>query len=205
MRADRLAALAAVLLLGTAGAPARADDKDKAEPTTPFKAAVVARLKGFDELIADLRYIVKQAGRDEEAKQIEALLKARTGPKGLEGVDTKKPIGLYAVVDKQLTHSELMLLLPIADKKTFLTFLEGLDLKPEEQQDGSYQLNVENIPTGPILFRFAHGYVYAMPRLHAKQTIPAEAKLPKPATVLAGSGVLSLAVNIEAIPNEVRK
>src|SRR5262245_4304879 len=141
MRTCTLTALLALLFSGAA-APARADDK--AEPGGPFKAAVVARLKALDELIADLRYIVKAAGREEEAKQIEGILKARTGPKGLEGVDTKKPIGLYAVVDKQLNQSQVMFLLPIADKKTFLTFLENLDLKPEEKKDGSYQLSVEN-------------------------------------------------------------
>src|SRR5262245_23074269 len=132
MRAIPLAALAAVLFLGAA--PARADDKDKAEPASSFKPAVVARLKPLDELIAGLRYIVKLAGREEEAKQIEGMLKGRTGPKGLEGIDTKKAIGVYAVVDKELNQSQVMVLLPIADKKTFLGFLDNLDMKPEEKQ-----------------------------------------------------------------------
>src|SRR5262249_35103479 len=123
----------------------------------------------------------------------------------LEGVDTKKPMGAYAVVEKQLNQSQVMFLLPIADKKTFLTFLENLDLKPEEKKDGSYELSVENVPTGPILMRFANGYLYAMPRLNENQTIRAEAKLPKPATALAGSGLLSLAVNVEEVPKQVRK
>lgn len=204
MRTRILTALVAALALAGA-APARARDKDKVEPTTPFSAAVVARLAPLDDLIADLRYVVKRAGREEEAKQIEGMLKARTGPKGLEGVDTKKPIGMYVLVDKQLNQSQLVFLLPIADRKTFLTFLETLDLKPEEKKDGSYELTVENVPTGPILMRFAHGYLYAMPRLNEKQALPAEAKLPKPATALAGSGMLSLAVNVEEVPRQVRK
>src|SRR5262249_30207841 len=179
MRTSPLTALIAAVFLAGA-APARADDKEKAEPAVPFKAAAVARLEALDDLIADLRYVVQKAGREEEAKQIEAALKARTGPKGLEGLDTKKPIGAYAVVEKQSNQSQVRSLLPIADKKTFLTFLENLDLKPEEKKDGSYELSVENVPTGPILMRFANGYLYAMPRLNEKQTIPAEAKLPKP-------------------------
>src|SRR5262249_52859938 len=132
-------------------------------------------------------------------------LKARTGPKGLEGVDTKKPIGLYVIADKTLTHTQVMLLLPIADKKAFLTFLEGLDLKPEENKDRTYKQTVEAIPNAPILKRFAHGYLYAMPQFAEKQTIPAADKLPRPATALAGDGTLSLAVNVEAIPAQVRK
>lgn len=198
----KLTALLALLIAALA-APARGDDK--AEPSS-FKPALVARLAALDDLIADLRYVVKLAGREEEADQFEKLLKARTGPNGLEGVDTKKPIGAYALVnEKELTQSQVMFLLPIADKKTFLSFLENLDLKPTENKDGSYQLSVDTIPTGPILMRFAHGYLYAMPRLAEKQTIPEEGKLPKPAVALAGGGLLSAAVNVEAIPEQVRK
>lgn len=170
-----------------------------------FKPAVLLRLKALEELIGDLRFLVKEVGREEQAKQVEALLKARTGPNGLEGIDVKKPVGLYATVKPSLNQSEVVLLLPIADEKTFLDFLDSLNLKPEKGTDGLYTLQVENVPV-PLLFRFANGYLYGTAKLNEKMTLPAKDRLPAPETVLAsGAGLLSLTANVDQIPAQVRK
>src|SRR5262249_47045336 len=84
-----------------------------------------------------------------------------------EGIDVKKPIGLYANVKTSLNESEVVLLLPIADEKTFLDFLGALNLEPKKDKDDLYTLKIENVPV-PVLFRFAHGYLYAAPRLNSK-------------------------------------
>jgi hypothetical protein len=194
MRARSGFALAGLLALAPA---ARAGEA--------FKPAVLLRLKALEELIGDLRFLVKEAGREEQAKQVEALLKARTGPNGLEGVDVKKPIGLYATVKPSLNQSEVVLLLPIADEKTFLDFLDSLNFKPEKDKDGLYTLQVENVPV-PLLFRFANGYLYGTAKLNEKMTLPGPDKLPAPEKVLAsGAGLLSLTANVDQIPAQVRK
>src|SRR5262249_44932874 len=139
------------------------------------------------------------------AKQVEKMLKARTGPKGLEGIDTKKPIGLYGSVAARVDRSEAVLLLPIADEPTFLKFLGSLDLKPEKDKTGLYTLTVENSPF-PVLFRFANGYLYGTVKFSDNVSLPAKDKLPLPAAVLAGGGgVLSVTANIDRIPVEIRK
>lgn len=168
------------------------------------KPAVLLRLKALEDLIGDLRFLVKEVGKEEEAKQAEALLKARTGPNGLEGVNVKKPIGLYATIKPSLNESEVVLLLPIADEKTFLAFLDALNFKAEKGADGLYTMQVEKVPV-PLLFRFANGYLYGMAKLNEKMTLPDKDKLPSPEMVLGGSGVVSLTVNIDQIPAQVRK
>jgi hypothetical protein len=184
-------ALAGLLL----ASPARAE----------FKPAVLLRLKALEDLIGDLRFLVKEVGKEEEGKQAEALLKARTGPNGLEGVHVKKPIGLYATVKPSLNESEVVLLLPIADEKTFLAFLDQLNFKPEKNPDGLYTLQVENVPV-PLLFRFANGYLYGTAKLNEKMTLPDKDKLPSPEEILGGgSGVMSLTANVDQIPAQVRK
>jgi hypothetical protein len=187
------------LLLAT---QAFGQDSEKAAPARP---ALQIRLAPLDDLIGDLRHVVKKVGREEEGKQFEELLKSRTGPKGLEGVDTKKPIGLVGTVAKRLDQSEVFLLLPIADEKTFMAFLKGADLDPKKDKDGGYSMSLENVPF-PVLFRFANGYLYGTLKYTATTTIPAADKLPKPDVALGeGTSLMSLAVNLDAVPMALRK
>jgi hypothetical protein len=198
-------ALAGLLL---AAPLARADDRaptDRGpEPPTNFAPAALLRIEGLDNLLADLRYLFKEAGQKDVADQLEGGLKLVTGPKGLEGFDTKKPIGVYVSVASKLNQSQVILLLPIADQKKFLAFLEERDFKAEKGADDVYTLTVEPIPV-PILFRFAHGYLYATPRLSKESKLPGKDRLPRPAGLLTGSGLLSLTANLDRIPNQVRK
>lgn len=195
MRALLGLAVAGLLLVGPAGRAAE----------SPSKPVLVVRLKALDELIADLRYLVQQIGREEEGKQIEAMLKARTGPKGLEGVDIKKPIGLYGILEPKLDRSQLVLLLPIADEATFLTFLDNLNLKAEKNKDGVYSLQPEGVPF-PLQFRFADGYLHGTAQFNPKAALPAKDALLSPETVLGdGAGLASLTLNLDQVPPQVRK
>ncbi len=198
-------ALAGSLLLVPAAPAGESSGLGAERPQAPGKPAVLLRLKALEELTGDLRFLVKEVGREEQAKQVEALLKSRTGPKGLEGIDVKKPIGLYATIKPSLNQSEVVLLLPIADEKTFLDFLDTLNFKPEKDKDGLYTLKVENLPV-PLLFRFANGYLYGTAKLSEKMTLPAADQLPSPEKVLAGGdGLVSLTVNVDQLPAQVRK
>src|SRR5438477_5995850 len=117
---------------------------------------------------------------------MEKMLKNRIGPNGLEGIDAKKPIGLYGSVKAKVDKSEVVLLLPIADEKAFLTVLDDLDIKAKKSADGVYTAEVENVRF-PVLFRFANGYLYGTVKTHDKSaSLLDREKLPLPATVLAG-------------------
>ncbi len=195
MRVSVVLTLALATMLGGAAA-------SQAEPGA--KPTVLLRMKPLEELIGDFRFLIKEAGKEEEGKQLEGLLKARTGPNGLEGVDVKKPIGLFANLKPSLNESEVMLLLPIADEKTFLAFLDSLNFKAEKDAAGLYTMQVENVPV-PLMFRFANGYLYGSAKLNEKMTLPAKEQLPAPEKILAGGGVLSLTLNLDQLPEQVRK
>ena len=193
------------LLLSVTGTQSFGRDSEKPAPKVAARPAVQFRFAKLDDLIGDLRYVVKKLGREEEGKQFEEMLKARTGPKGLEGVDTKKPIGLVGTVAKQLDKSEVLLLLPIADEKTFMAFLDGIGIEPKKLEDGSYSMSLENVPF-PVLFRFANGYLYGTLKFTAETTLASADKLPKPDVALGtGTGILSLAMNLDAVPVALRK
>jgi hypothetical protein len=194
-------ALAGLILLGGDRGRARAAE----EGSGAFKPAVLVRLASLDDLIATARYLVKEAGREEMAKQGEKLLKARSGPKGLEGIDMKKPIGLYGSLASRLDRSQAVVLVPIADEEAFLKLLDSFGLAPEKGAGGLYTLNLGSSPF-PILFRFANGYLYATVQFNDKVELPAADKLPQPSTVLAGGGgILSVTANIDRIPDQIRK
>src|SRR5262249_7072432 len=136
-------------------APAAAE-----EATTP---TLVVRLRSLDALFGDFQYVAGLAGREEEAKQLQGLLSSRAGPKGLEGIDTRRPLGLYGSLDANLMDSTAVLLLPISDEKAFLDLLEGFNYKAKKEGDGVYTVTPENFPFA-IYLRFANKYVYAAAR-----------------------------------------
>lgn len=176
-------------------------------PTPSFaqkveKPALVLRVAALDTLITDVFHLAKAVGREDEVKQAENLLKNFTGPKGIEGLDTKKPWGIYGKIGPNGIDSEGVILLPIANQKGFLDFLEKLGQKPEEK-NGLYTLNVDSSPF-PLFFRFHKGYLWGT--LRDENSIAID-KLPEAAELLAPekTGALSLSFDFSAVPEEMRK
>jgi len=189
-------ALAMGLLFGSSAVKAAAP-APKAE-----KPALVLRVAALDTLINDVFHLARVIGREDEVKQAEELLKNFTGPNGIEGLNTKKPWGIYGKIGPNGIDSEGVILLPIANQKGFLDFLEKLKQKPEEK-NGLYTLNVDSSPF-PLFFRFHNGYLWGT--LRDENSIAIE-KLPDPAQLLAPekTGALSLTFDFSALPEEIRK
>src|SRR5436853_6975523 len=153
---------AALLLpLAAAALPARAAD---AAPAAP---AVLVQIKSVDGLLADARYLAALAGQEEAFKQLDKALPQWVGPKGLAatGIDTKRPIGLYGVVDPQLPNSQAVLLVPVADEKEFVAFLNlvagmvpNVKTEIKKGDDGIYTVSVGAPIEG--YFTIADGYAY---------------------------------------------
>jgi hypothetical protein len=187
-------------LLGLALLPAAA----RPEQATAAKPSVVLRLASLDTLREDARYLSELAGQEEVGKQLDALIKQLTGPRGLAGIDTKKPIGAYAYVGPLGLDSIAVVLLPIADEKDFLALAENLGggNKPEKVSD-VYTLNIEKIPY-PLYFRFADKYCYLT--VKDKEAIDKD-KLLTPAAILPGpkAGTLSVTVNVDQIPANLKQ
>ncbi|MHB1425058.1 MAG: hypothetical protein ACYC3I_17950 [Gemmataceae bacterium] len=178
----------------------RADDKAAKND----KPAVLLRFASFDRLRGDFRYLADVVGQAESAKQLDELIKSKLGDKGLEGIDTKKPIGVYGWVGASGFDSQIVLLVPIADKKAFLDLLEKtLEFKTDKDKDGVYTMMVDYSPF-PIHFRFANDYVYVTVR--DKEVLDKD-KLLAPSTVLPEGqvGAASLTLNVDEIPNDLKE
>jgi hypothetical protein len=189
----RFLPLAGLLLLAASPALVQAADEK-----TDNKPALVVAFKSLDGLISDAKYIAELAGKEEEAKQAEAMLKNLLGDKkGLEGVDPKKPIGLYAKVNADdPQQSEVVVLVPVADEDALMALLKKQDkIKVEDKaKDGTYQVNVENVPF-PFFIRFANDYAYVTGLTNAaiiKEGLPAPGKVLPAKTTSLASVVLSL-------------
>jgi hypothetical protein len=193
----------AVLLGLTVMLPAPARAADEKTPKSD-KPAVILRLASLDHLRGDFRYLAEVVGEAEKAKQLDELIKSKLGDNGLQGIDTKKPIGLYGWVGAFGIDSKAVLMVPIADKKAFLDLVsDTLDVKPEKGKDDVYTMNVEKVPA-PVYFRFANDYVYITAR--DKDVLDKDKLLAPAAVLLAGQvGTTSLTLNIDAIPDDLKE
>jgi hypothetical protein len=187
----------AVLCLALPAA-ARAADAPPAGPS------VVVRIEPLDDLLADFRYLGGLADRDELVKQFEALVKAKAGTKGLDGIDLKRPLGFYGTVGAQGFDSSGVLMVPVADEKAFLALLENLNLKPQKGKDGLYTVQAENTLAPAVYFRFANDYAYATVLNEAAID---RAALLAPAQVLPPGrrGVAVATVHVDRIPENIKQ
>jgi hypothetical protein len=187
--------LTAAALLST---PVFAQDKAKAGP------AVELRVKSVNELLEYAEYLGGLAGQEEQAKQAAAMVKAFTTEKGIAGVDPKRPFGLYASVSKDVIDSPAVVMIPLADEDAFLNLLRGqLSLDPKKGDDGVFQMDVPKVPP-TVYFRFAKDYVYATAR--NKKAIDKDALIdPKEFFAAKDPGIVSLALHVDRIPEDVRK
>jgi hypothetical protein len=195
----RLVPYVAVLCLAALPSIARPDDAKK-EKEAPV---VVLRVRSLDGVLDDARYLAALLGQEEPVKQFEAMIKKRSGKKGLEGFDTKKPIGLYGTPGPNGIDSTAVLMLPVKDTKAVLGMLENLGVKTEKDDDGLYTVSHEKLDV-PVFFRIEHHYAYVTFR--DKDNLD-KSKLLTPAEVLppGHTGLISATMRIDLLPEEVKE
>ncbi|MCI0682641.1 MAG: hypothetical protein L0Y71_11095 [Gemmataceae bacterium] len=185
-------ALAAALPFTALPLTARAGGADK--------PAAVVRVRSLDTLVDNAKLLVSLAGREEIAKQVEGLIKAKIGVQGLEGIDPARPLGAYAVFGKQLDDIGGAILIPIADERAFLGLLENLSYKATKGKNDIY-----SIQTGApveIFLRFANRYAYVT----ALNAAALEGKLVDPVQVLGKDGpTFAATVRIDQLPEAARQ
>ena len=98
------------------------------------------------------------------AKQMEDGLNAGLGEKGWTGLDTKKPIGLYAYLRPKLENSSLVFAVPVTQEKDALDLLErlGVGVEEEAKAKGVYRLRKRGLfpEESPTRLRFHDGHAY---------------------------------------------
>jgi hypothetical protein len=170
-----------------------------AQGTAP--PTVVVRFSSIDSLIDHVRFLASLAGQKDAARQIEGLIKQKTGDKGLEGVDSRRPFGFYGRVGKDLDDISGALLIPIADEKAFLNLLQNLNVQIAKGEGGIYSIKT-NTPVDAYL-RFANKYAYVT-ALNAKSLN--DKNLLDPGKVLAGrpTSALLLMIQLDQVPEAAK-
>jgi hypothetical protein len=120
--------------------------------------AIVMRVRSLDALLENAKLLVNLTGEDAAARQIEGLLKAKVGVKGIEGIDPKRPLGAYVRFGKEIGDISGAVLVPIADEKSFLDLLARFNWLTNKGKNDIY-----TVQTGrpfDLYFRFVERYAY---------------------------------------------
>jgi len=145
-----------------------------AEPPKPALKVRAKSIADFGPLVA---YAGSILGEDASGKAYaDKIAELAAGKDGFEGIDVNNPIGAYVAFGDNVEESPVMVMVPVVSEKAFLEFLSGkLGLEPKKNDDGSYGLDVPNIP-GLVFLRFVEGYAYIA--LRSKESVEAK-NLPK--------------------------
>jgi hypothetical protein len=192
---QRLFTFLGVLCLAALPSPARpADAEDAKSPT------LVVRIKSIDDLIADGKYIARLAGQAEKVEQGEGLLHSF-----VDGIDSKRPLGLYGFITPDLQGSNGVVLVPVSDAKALRDTLERFQIKLEKGEDDVYSVSSDAMPIPvPIYARFANDYLYVTAQ---KKDALAKDHLLDPEKALAGArkATLSARFRLDQLPDGLKQ
>jgi hypothetical protein len=177
------------------------EKQDSVSPAT--KPTLTVSVRSIDSILDSVHYVLNTVGAKEEVNKFDTHLKTVL-PKGFEGIDTKRPIGLFGKLDPDgnVAESTALLMVPIADEKAFLGLLTRLGIEPEKDE-GVFSFSPPNSPI-TVYFRFANKYLYATVQ---NKAVIAPAALPKPETALPAQqpGLVALSFHFDQIPNAYKQ
>jgi hypothetical protein len=193
MRISWLAAILAALMGGNFA---------QAQPAKPAEPTVELRLRSITDLLDKAEFVGGLAGQEEIVKGVKGILKNLTKEKtGLEGIDPKRPFGLYANLNLDVINSPVILMVPIADQDRFLTMLKDrLEVVPEKADDGTLKVFVPLV--NELYLRFANDYLYV--GRTAKELDTTLLINPKTFFGKDEAAIGSLIVRLDRIPDEVK-
>jgi hypothetical protein len=179
---------------------ARAEDVKRSTEAPP---TVVVRLASLDVLFDRVKLLGGLVGQDDLGGTIQKALQTKLGPKGLYGIDSSKPLGLYARVGADISDISGVVMVPVTDAKQFREMLESLDCKISAEHAGVYTVKQDWLPID-LQYRIANGYAYV--GLLGQNTLAPDALLtpdavfgPKPS-----AAALSLTLRLNQIPEDLR-
>jgi hypothetical protein len=189
-------ALATVAMALAAVLPSAAIAQKPTEPT------VEVRLRSVNDLLDRAEYVGGLVDKDEPVKQIRGLIKQLSADgKGIEGIDPKKPFGVYATLTQDVQSSPVIVMIPIADQDRFLAALKDrLQIEPEKADGGTLKANVPLI--NEVFLRFANGYLYV--GRSAKDLDTKALMSPKDFFAKDDGSAASASIRFDRIPAEVK-
>jgi len=117
--------------------------------------AIEVRVASVTDLLVAAKFLGESLNQGEAAKQaVEFFTSQIDEAKGFDGLDPQRPWGLSVTVTPNVIDSPVVLMVPLADRESFLKLLTGklkLDFK---KRDGDvYEAKVPKLPV-PAYFRF---------------------------------------------------
>jgi hypothetical protein len=192
---------ALVAMVGLVAAPSAAWSKDDAGSTEP---ALTVRLKSVDDAIdSGVNLVSAMVDKSMARGFVKQSIEDRLGAKGLKGLDTRKPLGLYGNLATDLISSPVVFVLPITDEDDFLDLLARAQVKVEKAEDGVHKFMAPNTPF-PGYLRFANQYAYLTVR---DSSAIAPAKLLKPAQLFPAreDSLVVANLRIDRVPDPLKK
>jgi hypothetical protein len=193
-----------LLVAAAVAIPARADDVRPAEPT------VVVRLKSFDGLLADFRYVADLVGQGDTAKQIDALIPVLAGPQGLAGIglDPKRPFVAYGTVAPNGIDSSAVVMIPTTNEKALVDLVNRLVSRfapsaAEKGDDNVYTLKLQPSVPYDVYFRFANKYAYVTARDKTPLAKPIDPAKLIP-TKDKDTAVAAVTIRLDRVPQQVK-
>jgi hypothetical protein len=163
---------------------------------------VVLSVRSYEDLLGDVKYVLKMANLEDRAQQIEGMLALLGAGNQPSGIDTKKPFGIYIreYVDEG-AETPMVIFLPVTKPEEFLDLLRQVGMEPGKPDEGIYTLDT---PLGISLhLRFAHDYAYMSP-----QPENVKGNLPEPAKFLPAANkknLIALTARIDQMPAKVKR
>jgi hypothetical protein len=188
-------------MAGLVAVPSVGWTKDDAGPVEP---GLTVRVKSVDDAIASgVNLAAPLMGKDAVQKAITQAIEGQLGPKGLKGLDTRRPIGMYGTITAGIINSLVVIVLPITDEDDFLDLLNRAKVKVEKAENGVHKFMAPNSPF-PGYLRFVDRYAYLTIRDPSAIAPP---KLLKAAQFFpARETALAVAtVRIDRIPDVLKK
>lgn len=155
----------------------------------------VASVRSIDHVLADARYLLKMAGKEDLVTQMDGFLSSYIG----KGVDSKRPLGFY--VSGFGDKPPAVLFVPVTDEKEFVELLKGFGVEVGEAEKGVRGID---LPGGEkVYLRFEKKYAFAsqLPEL-------LKGDLPDPAQNLTAAGrnnLLAFSLRLDQIPPEAKQ
>jgi hypothetical protein len=171
----------------------------------PARAQVgVITVQSVDSLLGDVKYVLKVAGREDLAKSLDGVV-ATLGPggKGLTGLDTKRPLGAYINLPKQIGAPPTgAIFIPVTKDTEFLDLVTRMGGKYEKEDKGVYKMTVPQ-QEQTVYVKFANNYAYA-----SDNTANLEGTLPNPATIIPAShkgSLLAASFRVDQVPADYKQ
>lgn len=147
----------------------KADPSETTPPAAALKTLAVVAFTNYDQLASDVNFIGSLIGQPNGSQLLEAQIAAKTGGKGLAGIDKKKPWGLIVQTDGAQFLPVVCLPVTNADQ-----VLETVSATVGEVKDGAGGLKQITLPQGSVFIKNAGGWLFLSRNQASLARVPAD-------------------------------